>query len=132
MPSFSVSSVNKLFTCRREIVDIFTDAIKILDFSVIYGYRNKQEQDKAFAAGKSKLKWPDSKHNKTPSEAIDVCPYKDGKLQWDDREAFILLAGVVLGIAAKKGIALRWGGDWNRNFDTRDNNFDDLGHFELA
>ena len=30
------------------------------------------------------------------------------------------------------GIKLRWGGDWDGDWQTRDNTFDDLPHFELA
>ena len=28
-------------------------------------------------------------------------------------------------------IKLRWGGDWNMNFEVDDNKFDDFPHFEL-
>ena len=40
-------------------------------------------------------------------------------------------AGFVKGIALMLGIPIRWGGDWNGNNDLKDNNFDDLPHFEL-
>jgi hypothetical protein len=40
-------------------------------------------------------------------------------------------AGYVKGIAMMLGIPIRWGGDWNSNNDLKDNNFDDLPHFEL-
>ena len=44
----------------------------------------------------------------------------------------MLLAGFILCIAAQKGIKLRWGGDWDNDFDTRDEGrFRDLPHFEL-
>jgi hypothetical protein len=29
------------------------------------------------------------------------------------------------------GINLRWGGDWNMNFEVDDNQFDDFPHFEI-
>jgi hypothetical protein len=28
-------------------------------------------------------------------------------------------------------INVRWGGDWNKNFEVDDNMFDDFPHFEL-
>jgi hypothetical protein len=57
-----------------------------------------------------------------------VVPYP---IDWDDRERFHLFSGFVLGIARSMGIKLRWGGDWNMNFEVDDNNFDDFPHFEL-
>ena len=30
-----------------------------------------------------------------------------------------------------KGIPLRWGGDWDVDTELKDNDFDDLPHFEL-
>jgi peptidoglycan L-alanyl-D-glutamate endopeptidase CwlK len=45
---------------------------------------------------------------------------------------FYVLAGYVLGIAQAQSVALRWGGDWNGNWDYRDQRFHDLGHFELS
>ena len=29
------------------------------------------------------------------------------------------------------GINLRWGGDWNQNWEVNDNKFDDFPHFEI-
>ena len=67
-------------------------------------------------------------HNASPSRAADVVPYP---VDWDDRERFHLFAGFVLGIAQSMEINIRWGGDWNKNFDVDDNQFDDFPHFEL-
>lgn len=35
-------------------------------------FRNKEDQEDAFLDGKTKLHWPNSKHNKTPAEALDL------------------------------------------------------------
>jgi peptidoglycan LD-endopeptidase CwlK len=43
-----------------------------------------------------------------------------------------LFAGYVLATAKAMGIDLRWGGDWNRDTEVRDNSFDDLVHFEIV
>jgi hypothetical protein len=75
-----------------------------------------------------RVQWPDSKHNQSPSMAVDVAPYP---IDWADRERFNYFAGYVMGVASQHGIALRWGGDWNRDWKVRDNNFDDLPHYEL-
>jgi hypothetical protein len=34
-------------------------------------------------------------------------------------------------MAASMGIGIRYGGDWNNDFNLTNNNFDDLGHIEL-
>ena len=63
-----------------------------------------------------------------------ACVFHETKMQgidWEDRERFHLFAGYVLGVARGMGITLRWGGDWNMNFEVDDNKFDDFPHFEL-
>ncbi len=107
------------------------EAIKFIDFTIIYGIRNEADQTAAFEARpqRSKVPWPNSTHNTDPSEGIDVAPFP---IAWDDRERFTLLAGVILMCAFMMGITLRWGGDWDRDTEVKDNRFDDLGHFELV
>jgi len=106
------------------------EAIKFMDFSVTAGQRDEDNQNAAYAAGLSQVPWPESTHNTQPlSEGIDVAPYP---IAWDDRERFTLLAGVILMCGFMMGIELRWGGDWNQNTEVKDNQFDDLGHFELV
>ncbi len=104
-------------------------AIKFIDFSVIDGQRNEAEQSEAYRTGASQVPWPESTHNTDPSEGIDVAPYP---IAWDDRERFTLLGGIILMAAFDMGIVLRWGGDWDRDTEVKDNVFDDLGHFELV
>ena len=55
------------------------------DLKVICSFRNEHDQNKAFAEGTSKLKWPKSKHNCQPSEAIDVVPLP---LDWNNIAPF--------------------------------------------
>ena len=93
------------------------------------GHRNQEDQEEMYEQGRSQLRYPKSKHNSLPSKAVDVAPYP---IDWNDRERFTLFAGFVLGTAETMGVKLRWGGDWNRNWETADNSFDDLVHFELV
>ena len=136
MPHFGRTSLQRLDTCDRKLRIIMEEAIKVMDFSVLCGHRGKEDQNKAFADGKSQLKYPASKHNQIPSQAIDITPYPipDNWGEDDPKELakFYLLAGIMLGIAHGKGIKLRWGGDWNGDNDFQDNNFDDLLHYELV
>lgn len=79
--------------------------------------------------GKSTVKWPNSKHNKAPSEAIDIAPFP---LDWNDAEAFTLLAGIYVGTAAIMGIRVRTGIDWDADLNTKEHSFKDRPHIELV
>ena len=128
MPKFGTRSKNALNSCDENLIKVFNEVIKTVDCSVLEGHRGQSKQDKYYEEGKSKVKYPSGRHNKLPSMAVDVAPYP---IDWDDRERFHLFAGFVLGIAKSMGINLRWGGDWNQNFEVDDNKFDDFPHFEL-
>lgn len=128
MPSFSNVSQARLATCRPELQSLFNEVVKEFDCSILCGHRDKQDQEAAVAAGKSKTPWPTSKHNKTPSMAVDAAPYP---IDFKNRERIVLFAGFVLGKASSMGIKIRWGGDWNRDWDSVHERFSDLVHFEL-
>ena len=95
--------------------------------------RGKERQDELFEQGRTKVKWPNSKHNVLEpadlSRAVDMAPYP---IDWEDRERFHYFAGHVMGIAATMGGQLRWGGDWDEDTEVDDNSFDDLPHYELV
>ena len=128
MPKFGYKSKKRLKTCDEDLVFLFEEVVKYFDCTVLEGHRGKRLQNKYFKEGKSKLQYPDGNHNKIPSFAVDVVPYP---IDWEDRERMTYFAGFVKGIAIMLGIPIRWGGDWNGNNDLKDNNFDDLPHFEL-
>ena len=128
MPKFGRTSRKRLDSCHEDIREVFNEVVKHYDCSIVCGYRGEKEQNQAYDKGNSKVKYPKGRHNKFPSNAVDVAPYP---IDWADRDGFILFAGFVLGVASQKGINLRWGGDWDGDFDLSDNQFDDLVHFEL-
>lgn len=128
MPSFSQKSLDKLNTCHPDLQKLFKEVIKHWDCTVLEGYRDQATQDEYYRTGKSKLKYPNGKHNKTPSLAVDVVPYP---IDWNDKERFRAFGGFVLGVAATLNIPLRWGGDWNGNKNFKDESFIDMPHFEL-
>ena len=128
MYRFGKKSKERLSTCDERLQKVFNEVIKYVDCSVLEGYRNKERQERFFKEGKSKVHYPNGNHNSNPSNAVDVTPYP---VNWADRERQTLFAGFVLGLARGMGIRLRWGGDWNMNFDVKDNQFDDFPHFEL-
>jgi hypothetical protein len=43
-----------------------------------------------------------------------------------------MVAYTFIGIGLVKGINLRWGGDWDRDSDLKDQTFNDLGHIEVV
>ena len=128
MPKFGRKSKENLNTCDSRLQKIFNEVIKHVDCSVLEGHREKDRQNKLFKEGKTKVKYPDGRHNRQPSSAVDVTPYP---VDWKDRERQTLFAGFVIGVASQMGINLRWGGDWDQDFQVVDNRFDDFPHFEL-
>ncbi len=129
MPAFSEKSFAKLATCDPLLQRVFYDVVQNFDCTILEGHRNQARQNQMVAEGKSQVRWPDGKHNTVPSCAVDVTPYP---IQWEDRERQALFAGYVLATAKAMGISLRWGGDWDRDTEVRDNTFDDLVHFEIV
>lgn len=135
MFKFSTKSLANLETCHVDLQKICNAAILRIDFSVLEGHRNKELQDKAFSEGKSKTPWPKSKHNSMPSMAVDVAPCP---IDWNDRERFYFLAGILIGISQqllKEGEIfhkLRFGGDWDSDNQFKDETFSDIPHLELS
>jgi len=129
MYKFGSRSRKHLVTLDERLQKVLNEVIKYVDCSIIEGHRSAERQNKLFEEGRTKVKYPNGRHNSNPSRAVDVVPYP---IDWDDRERFHLFAGFVIGIAQSMGIKLRWGGDWNMNFEVDDNNFDDFPHFELT
>jgi peptidoglycan L-alanyl-D-glutamate endopeptidase CwlK len=128
MPKFGKRSKSRLESCDPTLQMVFNEVIKHVDCSVLEGTRTEETQNKYFAEGKSKFEYPGSKHNTFPSQAVDVTPYP---VDWEDRERQTLFAGFVIGIAKGMNVKLRWGGDWDMDFQVNDNKFDDFPHFEV-
>ena len=126
MFKFGKSSKLNLRGVDEDIVEVLDQAIKYIDLTIIEGVRSKERQQELY--DQKKTKTLQSKH--LEGKAVDVAPYHNG-IDWEDRENFIYMGGIIMGIAYSLGIPLRWGGDWNKNNDLSDNNFDDLVHFEL-
>lgn len=127
MPELSQKSLNKLQQCHPDIQRVMLEVIKVKDFTVIEGYRTKEDQDIRFYQGTSRVKWPNSKHNTFPAKAIDIWPWPvprtaSGELDSSSRE-WNTLAGIVMDKAQELGVNLVWGGTWTSIVDKP--------HFEL-
>lgn len=128
MPKFSRRSKENLATCDQQLQYLFSVVIETWDCSILCGYRNEEDQALAYAKGHSSLLYPDSKHNKTPSLAVDVAPWP---IVWDDHVRFGYFAGYVKRVAWEMSIPIRWGGDWDSDTNTIDHTLRDYPHFEL-
>ncbi len=129
MPGFSEKSIAKLASCDPRLQRVFYEVVRNFDCTILEGHRDQERQNRMVDEGKSQVRWPDGRHNTVPSMAVDVTPYP---VVWDDRERQTLFAGYVLATAKTMGLDLRWGGDWSMDFEVRDNQFDDLVHFEIV
>jgi peptidoglycan LD-endopeptidase CwlK len=136
MAQFSLSSAQKLSTCHSDLQIICKRLIERYDFSVICGYRDEQAQNKAYNEGNSKLRYPDSKHNTSPSLAVDLAPYEKTGIDWSKLQS-AYFAGQVVALAEElfaQGIMkhkIRCGIDFDMDNDIDDSKFFDAGHFEL-
>jgi peptidoglycan L-alanyl-D-glutamate endopeptidase CwlK len=129
MPEFSAVSREQLETCDERIQKVFNEVIKHFDCKIIEGHRGKELQDLYFKQGKSKLCFPNGKHNSFPSKAVDVMPYP---INWQDGKRMCYFAGWVMATALSMGIKIRWGYDWNGNTQLNDETFIDGPHYEIV
>ena len=95
-----------------------------MDVTIIEGLRTEARQAELVAQGKSKTNY--SKH--LEGKAVDLAPYP---IDWEDRERFHYMGGMIRGIGQKMGVNIRWGGDWDSDGEVKDNGFDDLVHVEI-
>jgi len=116
---FGTRSLSRIEECHPDLQRIAHELIKEMDITIICGHRGEKDQNSAFINGKSKLQWPRSKHNRTPSEAIDMAPWP---LNWDDTPGFMAMCSKVESIAERLKIKIRLG---------RDFSFGDMPHIEL-
>lgn len=128
MNKFSKTSMQRLKTCEPEIQELMHHVLQVHDCTILEGHRNEETQNEYYRTGKSKVRYPDGKHNTYPSRAVDAAPYP---IDWNDIKRFYYFAGMVKAAAYNMGISIRWGGDWDGDNDLNDQTFMDLVHFEL-
>jgi len=125
MPSFSHSSWEKLAAVHEDLQKVFIKVVETFDCTILEGLRTPERQAQLVAENKSKTLH--SKH--LTGRAVDVAPYP---IDFHDTERFYLFAGYVLGVAQMLGIRLRWGGDWDSDWNVQEETFKDLVHWELV
>jgi len=110
-------------------------ATGLIDISILQSIRTREKQDEYFNAKKSKVQWPNSKHNiKEPgqkSRAVDAAPYVNGAPSYNYNHC-CFLAGIVMAVGKALGYRIRWGGNWDMDGEpVTDQDFQDLVHFEI-
>lgn len=158
MGQLSQAGLELLQTCDEHIQRVMQTAIVLgPDFGVVSGRRTTAQQAEKVRLGYSKTM--ESKHVADPpalSQAIDIGPYikeygeliigtdeqvkriaakhgfKEDGVRMRIWKQYGLLAGWILRIAFDQDTILRWGGDWDRDWNAVENNFEDLGHFETT
>ena len=124
MPRYGRKSRSRLKGVDAKLVNVLDELIKIMDVTIIEGKRSAERQAELLEKGATKVKY--SRH--MDGKAVDLAPYP---INWNDREHFHYMGGMLRGIAHKMGIKIRWGGDWDGDGEIKDNSFDDLVHVEL-
>lgn len=130
MYSFSKNSKKNLSTCHADLQRLFNRVIELRDCTIVWGYRGEADQNAAYNRGDSTKQFPNSKHNRMPSNAVDVAPYIKGGISWEKKQAYEF-AGYVARVAEEMGIKIRRGADWNSDVDVNDQGLLDPLHFEV-
>ena len=136
MPSFGKKSLSNYETLDIKLQLICDEVIKHYDFTILEGHRTRETHEEYLAKKRTRVPYSRTKHRHNPSQAMDVAPWpiphKWGDVEWKDRVHFYELAALIKYEAKRKGIGIRWGGDWDSDNDYKDQTFDDLVHFELT
>lgn len=146
MNRYSPQSEGRLSTCHPDIKKVFRKVLESFDHSIECGWRDEQAQNKAVADGRSKTPWPKSKHNSSPSDAVDAMPWPYSYADIEGRSgaavqyrALIrcgMFIGTVLAVAdelyARGEISapLTSGVDWDNDRDIAETAFMDVPHFQ--
>jgi peptidoglycan L-alanyl-D-glutamate endopeptidase CwlK len=142
MYKLSKGSDKKLSTCHKDLQLIMREAIgsSTIDFGISEGHRTLETQQKHFKNKKSTCDGINrkSKHQSSPSLAVDIYAFYNGKAQWDDIH-LAYLGGHILRVAGELYSygevthKLRWGANWDGDgILVYDHTLKDLPHFELV
>ncbi len=138
-------SMEQLATIATDLRVVLSDALRLSDvpFQIVQGARTIDKQREYFKAGKSKVN-PDAyasgaalyaaaKHVVGPgaplSRAADIIIDLPG-LEYDTKH-LSYVAGVVMACARQRGIAIRWGANFDRDKELFEQSFVDAPHFEV-
>lgn len=109
----SDASLKMLENVHPDLVDLVNQIAGFMPIGVLCGFRDQAAQDLAVSTGHSKTPYPQSKHNASPSQAVDLCvePYNP-----DDYKQLLYMNAFVMGFGTARGLKLRSGADWDGKF----------------
>ena len=81
MPNYGSKSERELKTCHPDLQILFKRVIRRRDHSVLEGHRGKSRQNLMVDTKRSKVRYPDGRHNSIPSDGADIAPYYKG-IDW--------------------------------------------------
>ena len=133
---WGLASRTKMMLLDSRWPPMLDDILRVcpFDITLVWTYRGRLAQERAFAEGTSTKQWPDSVHNTEPSKALDLAPYIDGQIDWgreDHGRRYYIIGGIVWAVAEQHGHEVRSGMDWDRDGDLDDQRLIDLGHWEV-
>ncbi|WP_434628293.1 M15 family metallopeptidase [Chromobacterium sp. CV08] len=119
--SFSERSLRLMDGVHPDLLKVVRRAMETTsgDFVVLEGVRSPDRQRQLFENGASRTL--NSRH--LTGHAIDLAPWVDQQIPWQDWSAFAALAQTMKHAARELDVPLTWGGDWK--------NLKDGPHFEL-
>lgn len=117
MSTFQLSqrSLDRLLGVHPDLVAIVKLAIQRApaDFTVVEGVRLIARQRENVAKGASQTM---ASYHLPQADglghAVDLAPWIDGAIPWNDWHAFASLAGTIKTCAMELGVPVEWGGDW--------------------
>lgn len=120
MYKFSKKSTTVLGTVDIKLQEVMREAIKTCntDFSIIEGWRSAERQWELYKSKEKTGQWLTDKDGYVKKSkhqlrmAVDFCPYIDGKLDWNNVDAFWRVGRHIEATATKLGINIKWGGRW--------------------
>lgn len=126
MNMFSRRSLSRLEGLDPDLVAVMVAAVSHcpVDFAIVEGVRTRKRQQELYAQGRTK---PGKVVTKVDGvsrigkhqvgKAVDVCPWIDGELDWNNVEAFETIARHVKRTAQEMKVDIVWGGDWKGAWD---------------
>lgn len=120
--TLSAQSEQVLQDVHPDLVAVVREAFIVseVSFSVLEGRRSPERQAKLKEAGMSHT----LKSRHLTGHAVDLVPWINGTIPWNNWEAFVSVADAMKSSARDLNIPLVWGGDWK--------NLRDGPHFELS